>query len=103
MQTIPLKAAPNQTLSVLLTGQLVTLDVYQLEDGNLYMDVLLNSAPIVMGVICRNNTKIIRNLYFGFLGDFLFTDTQGSSNPTYDGLSGRYSLIYLSASEANDT
>jgi hypothetical protein len=35
----------------------------------------------------------------GFIGNLLFVDTQGSSDPTYDGLGSRFSLVYLTAEE----
>ena len=102
MQTLPLKSVPSQTFTTTLAGQQTTIDLYMLGDGNLYMDVDLNNSPVVAGVLLCNNVKIVRNTYLGFIGDFVITDTQGSSDPTYDGLGTRYQLVYLSASEAND-
>lgn len=103
MQTIPLKAVPSQTLALLLSGQQVGLSLYVLADGNLYMDVLLNDVPVVTGIICQNNTLFVRNLYFGFSGDFSFNDTQGSNDPTFDGLGTRYQLLYFDATEVTST
>jgi hypothetical protein len=100
MQVIPLKALPAQKTSFLASGQMVGLNIYVLTDGNLYMDVMIADVPVVTGVLCRNLVKVIRNLYFNFIGDFVFTDTQGSNDPAYAGLGTRYTLNYLTAAEA---
>ncbi len=98
MQTIPLNAVPSQTLNITLANQAVKLNIYTLATG-LYMDVLLAGTVICSGVICLNYNKIIRAAYTGFIGDFMFYDTQGTDDPTYDGLGSRYQLIYLEASD----
>ena len=95
---IPLNAVPSQTLSITLAGQPVKLEIYTLATG-LFMDVLLNSVTICSGVPCYNANKIIREAYSGFIGDFVFYDQQGDSDPTYDGLGARYQLVYLEASD----
>jgi hypothetical protein len=102
MQTLPLKQVPNQSLKTIIAGQQTGINLYQLSDNNLYIDISLNNNPIVSGVLVRNNVKIIRNLYLGFNGDFVISDTQGSDDPLYTGLGSRWQLIYMSAIEAND-
>ena len=102
MQTLTLSAVPNQILKSLLSGQQTSINLYTLADENLYMDVELNNKPVVTGVLVRNKVKIIRNTYFGFSGDFVIVDTQGSDEPVYSGLGTRWQLIYLLASEAQD-
>ena len=99
MQYIPLKAVPNQTLTVMLAAQLTQLSLYTMPDGNLYMDVAVNNVAIITGVLCENNNRIVRGVYLGFIGDFAFIDTQGSNDPVYNGLGARYQLAYLSASD----
>ena len=64
--------------------------------GGLYIDVYVNNALIIAGVICQNLNPIVRNTYLGFLGDFLWYDTQGESDPSSPGLGTRYLLIYAS-------
>lgn len=98
-QIIPLKAVPNQKATLLLASQLTKLSLYTMPDGRMYMDVLLNDQPVVTGVICQNNNRIVRNAYFGYSGDFVFQDTQGSIDPSYSGLGTRFQLWYLAASE----
>ena len=98
MLYIPVQPIPNQTLQIGLGGQTTTLNVYQQAYG-LYMDVLIGTNPIVQGIICLNYDLIIRNTYFGYIGDFFFYDTQGTSDPVYTGLSSRWFLVYLEAAD----
>jgi len=98
MQIVPLSAAPNQTLTISLGGQVTQLNVYQKSEG-LYIDVLVNNVLIIGGVICENLNRIVRSLYLGFSGDLAFIDNEGSDDPVYTGLGARFSLAYLSASE----
>jgi hypothetical protein len=98
MNLIPLSAVPSQKLSVLLGGQNCQIKVYQKTTG-LYVDLSVNNAPIVSGVICRNAVQIVRDVYLGFSGDLVFLDTQGSDDPDYTGLAGRFQFVYLAADE----
>jgi hypothetical protein len=100
MQTVPLQPTPNQTLQCVLGGQSCALRVYQRRTG-LYVDVSLvtGSAPVVAGVIGRDRNRIVRDAYLGFLGDLAFMDAQGTDDPSYDGLGGRFVLLYLAPGE----
>ena len=93
---IPLNATASQTLNVVLSQQLVRLDVYQRSTG-LYMNVWLNETQIVAGAICQNLNPVVHAGYLGLGGDFVFVDTQGSDDPTYDGLGGRYVLTFVAS------
>ena len=97
-QQIPLQAVPNQSLNPSIGGQAVQLNLYQKSTG-LFMDVLVDNVPIVSGTICENLNRIVRDAYLGFVGDFVFLDTQGSSDPTYQGLGTRFLLFYLTAAD----
>jgi hypothetical protein len=98
MLVVPVQPVPNQTLSILLANQLCRLTLRTRWFG-LFMDVSVNDAPIVQGVICQNWNRIIRSAYLGFIGDFAFWDTQGSVDPTFSGLGSRYLLFYLEKSD----
>lgn len=102
MLGIPLAAIPAQSLNVTLNGQACILKVYQKFWG-LFIDVLVNNAVIIQGVLCENNNLIVRSLYLGFVGDLKFIDTQGNSNPDYTGLGpvfgSRFQLRYLFPNE----
>lgn len=59
------------------------------------MDVYVNNQPIILGVLCENLNRIVRSVYLGFVGDFVFDDTQGFTDPVFSGLGARYQLLYL--------
>jgi uncharacterized protein DUF6983 len=100
---VPLQPVPNQTTQIVLANQSCQISLSQTPFG-LFMDLLVNDAPIVLGVICQNQNRIVRDLYFGFVGDFGFVDTQGlGADPDYTGLGSRFVLFYLSPAEAGDT
>lgn len=98
MQTVPLQATPNQTMAVLLGNQNCRINVYQTSYG-LFFDLYSNGSRIVVGVKCQNANRIVRYAYLGFVGDFAFYDTQGSSDPSYQGLGGRFQLVYIEQSD----
>lgn len=103
MLIVPLQAIPAQSVNVTLAGQACLLTVRQTSTG-LYMTVAANGAAVINGVLCLNATRIVRDLYFGFIGDFAFFDTQpdplnSSSAPVYTGLGGRFILAYLTATD----
>ena len=94
-QVIPLAATPNQTLKSVLGGQYCTIRLMTTSAG-LLIDVLVNDSPVVQGVLCLDQNRLIRYAYLGFVGDLVFVDTQGSQDPEYSGLGSRYQLLYLS-------
>jgi hypothetical protein len=94
MMSIPLAAVPSQTLTTVLSGQPCRLNIYQKSTG-LFLDLLVNDALVLGGVLCRNGVGIVRDAYLGFLGDLVFYDTQGDDDPTYDGLGERFILGYV--------
>ncbi len=98
MLIIPTQSVPNQSLQVVLGNQACTLNIYQFAYG-MFMDVLVSNNLIIGGVICENLTKIVRDAYFGFVGDFVWFDTQGTSDPVYTGIGSRYQLVYLEAAD----
>lgn len=98
MLIVPLQAVPSQVLGVQLNGQNCNLAIYQ-EGYGLFMDVTVDETLIIAGVICQNLNRIVRSLYLGFEGDFVFIDNQGNSDPYYSGLGTRYSLAYLEPSD----
>jgi hypothetical protein len=98
MLVIPLQPLPNQTLQVQVADQACTLNVYQQAYG-LYVDVLLDGAVVIAGVIAENLNRIVRNAYLGLDGDFCFLDTQGSDDPIYTGLGTRWQLLYLAEAD----
>lgn len=98
MQIIPLLAVPSQNLEVTLANQTCQIVVYQKSTG-LYLDLYVNNSLIIGGVICENLNRIVRSTYLGFVGDLAFIDNEGSADPYFTGLGGRFSLAYLEQSE----
>jgi hypothetical protein len=98
MQEVPTQAIANQSIQVQLADQACTLNVYQLAYG-LFMDVYVNGALVVGGVVCQDANRIVRSLYLGFHGDLMWADTQGSDDPVYTGLGTRFRLIYVEVAD----
>lgn len=103
MLSIPLQAVPSQTIAVQLGGQQCQINIYQRAYG-IFLDLstiggVVSPNTIVNGQLCENLIPIIRYLYLGFIGDFIFADTQGTSNPVYPMLGTRFLLLYLNPSE----
>ena len=100
---VPVLPIPNQLLTVQLSNQPTQLAIYAKASG-LYMDVYVNGAPIIGGVICLNACAIVRSAYLGFVGDLAFIDNQpsalnGPGDPIYTGLGTRWPLYYFLPSE----
>ncbi len=99
MLVVPLESVPSETLFITLGGQACGISVRS-NNGNLYFNLLVNNEPIVVGKICRNRQRLLIGLnYRGFIGDFVFVDSQGDESPAYSGLGTRWKLYYLSATE----
>lgn len=93
-QLVPLAAVPSQQLAITLNGQNCNITVYQKTTG-LYFDMQVNGLPFTSTVRCLLDAKLCADRqYLGFVGDFLFTDTQGANDPDYTGLGTRYFLVY---------
>ena len=112
MQVVPLEALPSQTLQIVLGGQNCALSVYTLDgydytdptlgtpNTNVYLDFAYNGIDVTETQICFNKKRLLINRqYLGFVGDFMFVDTQGTNDPQFAGLGSRYVLLYLSASD----
>ena len=91
---IPLAATPAQTVAVALGDQSCRIDVSQRLTG-LYLDLYVADVLVVAGVLCLDRNALVREQYRGFVGELLFSDSQGTSDPTYDGLADRYRLLWI--------
>lgn len=99
MREVPLRAEASQKTTISLSGQACQIEL-RTEIYGLFMDLYVNDDPIILGVICLDRNRIVRDAYLGFEGDFYFRDNKGKSDPVYTGLGGQYSLIYLEPAEA---
>jgi hypothetical protein len=98
--SIPLSAVPSQTLDISPANQPTTLTLttrYSSEEQayKLFLDIAVNGADIISGVICRDRVMLIQLAYLGYQGDFVFVDTQSETDPVYTGLGVQYLLFYL--------
>jgi hypothetical protein len=98
MMLIPAQPLPNQSMQALLGDQNCTINLAQNAYG-LFMTLYVGTETICSNVICQNLNRIVRDAYLGFIGDFIFNDTQGTSDPVYTGIGSRYQLIYLEAGD----
>jgi len=101
MRNIPLQATPSQLTKVILDGQNCTIRLYQKSEG-MFFDLNANGVDIVTCVIARNAALLVCRAYVGFVGNLMFIDTMGDTDPTFEGLKTRYRLLYLTEIEAND-
>ena len=98
MQTVPLQPVPSQSTKVVLGGQNCQILVYQKPQG-VFVDINADGVDISVGTIARDAVPLISREYAGFSGNLLFIDSQGSVDPSYDGLGDRFALVYLTAEE----
>lgn len=94
MMFIPLQAIPAQSFTVTLGGQSVLIAVYQ-KSNYIYCDITSNGTPVRQGRMALNGVRLVRLAYLGFIGDLVFMDMQGATDPVYTGLGTRYQLVYL--------
>jgi len=112
MMLIPLSPVASQTLQFVAAGQNCQMSVYT-KDGYDYNDATLstpkeyiaidfayNGIQVTNTQNCLNRKRLLINRqYLGFVGDFMFVDTQGTDDPQYTGLGSRWVLVYLEASD----
>lgn len=94
MNIVPLQATASQSFSILLGGQNCFITVFQKGDS-MYMSLVVNNVSLLDTVICRNLVNIVRYPYLGFIGNLVFIDQEGDTDPVYTGLGTRYQLVYL--------
>ena len=98
MQSVHLQPVPSQSTKVVLGGQNCQILVYQKPQG-VFVDINADGVDISVGTIARDAVPLISREYAGFSGNLLFIDSQGSADPSYDGLGSRFDLVYLTAEE----
>ena len=79
-------------------GQNCQILVYQKPQG-VFVDINADGVDISVGTIARDAVPLVSREYAGFSGNLLFIDSQGSADPSYDGLGDRFALVYLTAEE----
>lgn len=112
MLVVPLNPVPSQTLQIVLDGQNCNISVYMKTGADLtdqtlqtpkqqtYMDLSYNGITVTTTALCLDQEQILLDRqYLGFVGDFMFVDTEGNDDPVYTGLGSRWVLLYLEASD----
>jgi len=90
---IPVSAVPSQVFTVQLSQQACKIALRQRRTG-LFVDLSVDGAVMLQGVLARDRVRIVRDAYHGFTGDLFFMDTQGADDPDYTGLGSRWMLCY---------
>lgn len=98
MQIIPLSATPSQIVTCVLNGQNVQVSLYQKTTG-MFIDCALNGVVIFSCFQVMTGVNLIQQSYYGFIGGLVMFDTQGTENPSYQGLGTRWVLGYLLPNE----
>lgn len=99
MQIIPTVATPSQTITITLGDQACVLNVYQKFYG-LFVDLYVDGALVIGGVVAEDRNRIVRSTYLGFEGDLAFFDTLGKDDPDFTGLGVQFLLAYLETTDA---
>lgn len=94
--TIPLRPVAAQSVSVLLAGQPVTIELRQI-GGRQYLSARWGSIPLCDTVLLVNRSAILRAGHTGFIGDLAVIDTQGDDAPEYSGWGSRWQLVFNDA------
>lgn len=94
MLEIILKPLKSQRFTVTLNSQTCEIRLAQRSTG-LYIDLAVNGAPCLQGVLCMNGNKIVRYGHLPFDGELFFADLAGSADPEWSGLGDRFKLFYL--------
>lgn len=69
-------------VSSLRPGSQILVDPPLYQNANpVFIDLYSNDALVVGGVLLRNRNAIVRNSYFGFVGDLTVIDTVGDADP----------------------
>jgi hypothetical protein len=100
MQQIPLTSVPTQRLAVTLDGQSCSIETRQ-NGQHLYLSLWLDQEMILGARVCRDRMLMLTGAHYrGFAGDLMWVDNSGFDDPQWYGLDSRWSLVYLSPSEA---
>lgn len=63
----------------------------------LFCDLDIDSVNIWSGALCLNRMQINGAPYLAFQGTLYFDDAQGTEDPDYTGLDGRFHLLWIPA------
>lgn len=73
--------APSQDVEIgPMTSSSAAEPVYE-NVNPVFLDLQVNDSPVIGGVLCLHDTRIVRDAYLGFVGDLAVIDTVGSASP----------------------
>lgn len=98
MLQISLSQLANQSFQTVVAQQNCYITLRTLGE-NLYFSLSVDENVLVTNKIVRNSVPLVLYKHYGFIGDFIFVDLQGNTDPTYDELNTRYVMMYLEESE----
>lgn len=98
MYLIPLKPVTNQATTTILGGQIIRVAVRQTTTG-VFLTAWKDDVIIQSGILCIDRVRMMDNRHDGFIGAFMFIDSQGKADPDYTGIGSRWNLYYLEAGE----
>lgn len=112
MQLVPITNEPNQTAQIVLAGQNCSIEIDSMNGSDptdptlstevdwLAFSLTVSGVSITLNAPCLNQKRLLINRqYLGFVGDFMFIDTQGVDDPEWEELGTRWVLLYLEASD----
>lgn len=98
---ISLSAEPSQRLQVVLEEQDVELSILQ-RGGHVYADVTVNGIVIRQGALCVDRVPILQPGTTDFVGNLIFVDLWGTSDPQWQEYGSRFVLLYYTEEEAEE-
>ena len=101
LAVISLSAVPSQRLQVVLEDQDVELSILQ-RGEHVYADVTVNGVIIRQGALCIDRVPILQPGTTDFVGNLIFVDLWGTSDPQWQGYGSRFVLLYYTAEEAEE-
>lgn len=90
---IPLKPVPSQQTTVGIGGRDITVAV-RLRLGRLYADVKADGEYLIQNRVCLDGVPLVNEVWRGLPGDLYFIDKQGTDDPQWQELGGRFILVY---------
>ena len=89
---IPLKPVPSQQTTVSIGGRDITVAV-RLRLGRLYADVKADGEYLVQNRVCLDGVPLVNEVWRGLPGDLYFIDKQGTDDPQWQELGGRFNFV----------
>ncbi len=98
MLEIPIQPVPSQIVKAVLGGQNCQIAIY-VKNGSVFVDLNSNGEDISNATIAQDCNVLNPISYEGFLGNLIFNDDQGTSDPDYTQFGSRFVLLYLTPAE----